>query len=175
MLLTFVRTKELRTASWTEIALDRADWRIPAQHMKMREPHLVPLSRQAVALLRELQAYTGERGFLFPNFRNPQKCMTGTTLNRALERMGLNGRDSIGFSAHGFRATASTILNEMGFRPDVIERQLAHAPRNKVRATYNQGEYLEERRAMMQQWADLIDATIQTTGIVTPIRSLCVG
>lgn len=83
--------------------------------------------------------------------------MTPTTLNRALERMGFNGRDSIGFSAHGFRATASTILNEIGFRPDVIERQLAHAERNKVRAAENQGEYLEERRAMMQQWADLVD------------------
>jgi hypothetical protein len=83
--------------------------------------------------------------------------MTATTLNRALERMGFNGKDTIGFSAHGFRATASTILNEIGFRPDVIERQLAHADRNKVRASYNQAQYLEERRAMMQQWADLID------------------
>ena len=157
MLLTFVRTVELRAAHWTEIDLDRAEWRIPAERMKMREAHIVPLSRQAVELLRELHTYTGGRGMLFPNYRNPKTCMTATTLNRALERMGFNGKDSIGFSAHGFRATASTILNEIGFRPDVIERQLAHAERNKVRASYNQAEYLEERRTMMQQWADLTD------------------
>jgi integrase len=125
--------------------------------MKMRELHIVPLSRQAVELLRELHTHTGGREMLFPNYRNPKTCMTATTLNRALERMGFNGKDTIGFSAHGFRATASTILNEIGFRPDVIERQLAHAERNKVRASYNQAEYMEERRAMMQQWADMLD------------------
>lgn len=157
MLLTFVRTVELRAAKWTEIDLEGAEWRIPAERMKMREAHIVPLSRQAVELLHELHTYTGGRGMLFPNYRNPKTCMTATTLNRALERMGFNGKDSIGFSAHGFRATASTILNEIGFRSDVIERQLAHAERNKVRASYNQAEYLEERRAMMQQWADLTD------------------
>jgi integrase len=157
MLLTFVRTKELRTAPWKEIDLDRAEWRIAAERMKMREAHTVPLSRQAVALLRELYTFTGGRPFLFPNYRNPGTCMTATTLNRALERMGFNGKDSMGFSAHGFRATASTILNEIGFRPEVIERQLAHAERNKVRASYNQAEYLEERRAMMQQWADITE------------------
>jgi integrase len=157
MLLTFVRTKELRAALWSEMDLDRAEWRIGANRMKMRKPHIVPLSRQAVALVRELQTYTGGCAFLFPNYRNPETCMTATTLNRALERMGFNGKNGIGFSAHGFRATASTILNETGFRPDVIERQLAHAERNKVRASYNQGQYLEERRDMMQQWADLTD------------------
>jgi len=157
MLLTFVRTVELRAAEWDEIDLDRAEWRIPAERMKKREPHLVPLCRQAVELLRELHTFTGGRTFLFPNYRNPKTCMTATTLNRALERMGFNGKDSVGFSAHGFRATASTILNEMGYRSDVIERQLAHAERNKVRASYNQAEYLEERRTMMQQWADYLD------------------
>lgn len=170
MLLTFVRTVELRAAHWTEIDLDRAEWRIPAERMKMREPHLVPLSRQAIELLRELHTYTGGRGFMFPNYRNPKTCMTATTLNRALERMGFNGKDSIGFSAHGFRATASTILNEIGYRPDVIERQLAHAERNKVRASYNQGEYLEERRAMMQQWADLTEEMAKSESKVTPIN-----
>lgn len=170
MLLTFVRTVELRGALWTEIDLDRAEWRIPAERMKMREPHIVPLSRQAVELLRELHTYTGGRGFMFPNYRNPKTCMTATTLNRALERMGFNGKDSIGFSAHGFRATASTILNELNFRPDVIERQLAHAERNKVRASYNQAEYLEERRAMMQQWADLTDEMAKSETKVTPIK-----
>lgn len=157
MLLTFVRTVELRGALWAEIDLDRAEWRIPAERMKMREPHIVPLSRQSVELLRELQSHSGGREMLFPNYRNPKACMTATTLNRALERMGFNGKDTIGFSAHGFRATASTILNEAGFRSDVIERQLAHAERNKVRASYNQAEYMVERRAMMQQWADLVD------------------
>lgn len=170
MLLTFVRTVELRAAHWTEIDLDRAEWRIPAERMKMREPHIVPLSRQAVELLRELHTFTGGCGMLFPNYRNPKACMTATTLNRALERMGFNGKGSIGFSAHGFRATASTILNEIGFRPDVIERQLAHAERNKVRASYNQAEYLEERRAMMQQWADLTDEMAKNNSKVKPIK-----
>lgn len=170
MLLTFVRTKELREAPWSEFDLDRAEWRIAAQRMKMRDAHIVPLSRQAVALLRELHSHTGGRRFLLPNFRNPDACMTATTLNRALERMGMNGRDTIGFSAHGFRATASTLLNEMGFRPDVIERQLAHKERNKTRASYNQAEYLPERRAMMQQWADLIDQFTDGAAKVVPIR-----
>ncbi|AYH11944.1 integrase [Pectobacterium parmentieri] len=162
MLLTFVRTVELRKAEWNEFDLDGAEWRIPAGRMKMREEHIVPLSTQAIVLLRELQTYTGGRGWLFPNYRNPQDCMTATTLNRALERMGFNGKDSIGFSAHGFRATASTILNEMGYRPDVIERQLAHTERNKVRASYNRAEYLDERRKMMQVWADSV-------GIISPL------
>lgn len=170
MLLTFVRTVELRAARWDEFDLDRAEWRIPAERMKMREPHLVPLSRQAVELLRELHTHTGGRSFLFPNYRSPKTCMTTTTLNRALERMGFNGKGSIGFSAHGFRATASTILNETGFRSDVIERQLAHKERNQVRASYNQAEYVEERRAMMQQWADLTDEMAKRAVKVTPIK-----
>ncbi|KGK58897.1 MULTISPECIES: integrase arm-type DNA-binding domain-containing protein [Xanthomonas] len=163
MLLTFVRTVELRNARWQEFSLDQAMWRIPAERMKMREPHIVPLSKQAIELLRELQTYTGGRGLLFPNYRKPKESMTATTLNRALERMGFNGKGSIGFSAHGFRATASTFLNEMGFRADVIERQLAHAERNKVRASYNQAEYLQERVAMMQAWASFLDS-LRTQG-----------
>jgi integrase len=170
MLLTFVRTKELRTAPWTEIDFDRSEWRIAAQRMKMREAHIVPLSKQAIALLFELHSLTGEHIYLFPNYRDPKNCMTATTLNRALERMGRSGKGSIGFSAHGFRATASTILNETGFRPDVIERQLAHAHRNKVRATYNQAEYLEERRTMMQQWADLADTFTNGQRNVLPFK-----
>ncbi len=123
--------------------------------MKMRDAHIVPLSKQATNLMRQLHLLTGGQRWLFPNHRRPNTCMTPTTLNRALERM---GRGTIGFSAHKFRATASTILNEAGYRPDVIERQLAHRDRNKVRAAYNQAEYLGERRTMMQQWADMIDA-----------------
>jgi integrase len=161
MLLTFVRTVELRKAEWSEFDLDNAEWKIPAERMKMREPHIVPLSKQAVDLLRELQTYTGGRVALFPNYRRPNECMTATTLNRALERMGFNGKDSIGFSAHGFRATASTILNEMSYRSDVIERQLAHAERDKVRASYNHAEYIDERRAMMQDWANLLEDPIR--------------
>jgi len=157
MLLTFVRTAELRGASWAEVDLLRAEWRIPAGRMKMREAHLVPLSEQVLALLQELHTHTGGRQWLFPNYRNPKTHMSATTLNRALERMGFTGKDGIGFSAHGFRATASTILNEQGFRSDVIERQLAHAERNKTRASYNQAEYLDERRRMLQHWADFVD------------------
>jgi len=175
MLLTFVRTVELRAANWSEIDLDAAEWRIPAERMKMRELHIVPLSRQAIELLRELHTLTGGRAFLFPNYRRPTSCMTATTLNRALERMGFTGKDGIGFSAHGFRATASTMLNELGYRADVIERQLAHRERNKVRASYNQAEYLGERRAMMQTWANLIDEMAKEERKVIPGRFVQAG
>jgi integrase len=157
MLLTFVRTIELRQAEWSEFNLEKSEWRIPARRMKMEEQHLVPLSKQVVKLLGELRTFTGGRMHLFPNLRNPQTCMTNTTLNRALERMGLCGKDGIGFSAHGFRATASTMLHEAGYPTEVIERQLAHADRNKVRAAYDHAEYLPQRRTMMQEWADMID------------------
>lgn len=170
-LFTFVRTIELRAAEWPEIDLDRAEWRIPAERMKMREPHIVPLSRQVLELLRELHTLTGGQRWLFPNYRRPTTCMTATTLNRALERMGFNGKGGIGFAAHGFRATASTMLNEAGYRPDVIERQLAHKERNKSRASYNQAEYLEERRAMMQQWADMTDSMARSDK-VAPIKRM---
>jgi integrase len=157
ILLTFVRTIELRQAEWSEFNLEKSEWRIPARRMKMKEQHLVPLSKQVVKLLVELKTFTGGRTHLFPNLRNPQTCMTNTTLNRALERMGLCGKDGIGFSAHGFRATASTMLHEAGYPTEVIERQLAHADRNKVRAAYDHAEYLPQRRTMMQEWADKID------------------
>lgn len=166
LLLTFVRPGEVRGARWGEFDLDAAEWRIPAERMKMREPHVVPLSRQAVRLLRDLKAEGSARPQLFPNLRDPQRDMSPTTLNRALERMGYSGH----FSAHGFRATASTLLNEMGFRPDVIERQLAHRERNRVRASYNQASYMEERKKMMQAWADFLDA-LGRGGDVRPIRS----
>lgn len=165
LLLTFVRPKELREAPWTEFNLDRAEWRIPGARMKMKEEHIVPLSRQSVKLLRELHAYNGERQFLFPNRRNPSTFMSATTLNRALERMGFNGGESIGFTSHGFRATASTILNEEGVRSDVIERQLAHEERNKSRASYNRAEHLQERRKLMSMWAGIVDALATHGGI----------
>jgi integrase len=153
LLLTFVRTTELRGAQWAEINFDKADWRIPAERMKMKDPHIVPLSRQAIAILKELQKHTGNRQHLFPNQHNPAKCMSENTMLFALYRMGYHSRTT----GHGFRATASTILNEHGFAPDMIERQLAHCERNKVRAAYNHAQYLPERRKMMQWWADHID------------------
>jgi integrase len=157
-LLTFVRPGELRAAQWIEVNFEEALWRIPAERMKMRESHIVPLSTQALTLLKELHALTGGQRWLFPNYRTAHTYMTDTTLNRALERMGFNGKENIGFSAHGFRATACTILNELGYRPDIIERQLAHKERNTVRASYNRAEYLHKRRQMMQQWADYLDS-----------------
>jgi integrase len=157
MLLTFVRTIELRAAHWSEIDFEGAEWRIPGERMKMRQEHIVPLSHQALALLRGLHEYTGSGTFLFPNRRRANACITSTTINRALERMGFLGKGTIGFSGHGFRATASTMLNEAGIRPDVVERQLAHEERNQVRAAYNRATYLPERRIMMQTWADMVD------------------
>lgn len=168
ILLTFVRTIELRAARWEEIDFARAEWRIPADRMKMREVHIVPLSRQAIAILKALYVINGHREFLFPNKRDYKRYITATTLNRALERMGFLGEGSIGFSAHGFRATASTMLNEAGFRSDVIERQLAHQERNNVRAAYNHAQYMDERRIMMQMWADMVDEI----GKETPNTSL---
>jgi integrase len=152
--LTFVRTGELRAAEWSEFDTDAAVWRIPAERMKMREPHIVPLSTQALAVLAQLKTLTGTGRFVFPHRTNQHKTMSENTILYALYRMGYHSRAT----GHGFRATASTILNECGFAPDVIERQLAHAERNKVRAAYNRAQYLPERTKMMQQWADMLDA-----------------
>lgn len=168
LLLTFVRTIELRAAQWSEIDLEKAQWRVPARRMKMREAHTIPLSRQSIALIEELKTLTGGREYLFPNLRRPNEFMCATTINRALERLGYTGRDGLGFAAHGFRATASTLLNEAEFRGDAIERQLAHKDRNKTRASYNRAEYLSERRGMMQQWADYIDQLRSEPAGATP-------
>lgn len=153
--LLFVRPGELRRAEWAEFDLDGALWRLPAGKMKMGEEHLVPLSRQAVAVLRELESLTGRGRYLFPSLRSPNEPMSENTVNAALRRLGYD-KDTM--TGHGFRAMASTQLNEMGWAPDVIERQLAHAERNKVRAAYNRAQYLAERRKMMQAWADYLDA-----------------
>jgi integrase len=154
LLLTFVRTIELRGAQWTEIDWDKSEWRIPPERMKMKELHVVPLSRQAIAVLRELEKHSGNRQFVFPNQHNPTTFMSENTMLYALYRMGYHSRTT----GHGFRSTASTILNEHGFRPDVIERQLAHSERDTIRAAYNHAQYLPERRTMMQWWADYLDA-----------------
>ncbi|MFN7755718.1 MAG: tyrosine-type recombinase/integrase [Holosporales bacterium] len=153
LLLTFVRTAELRGAVWGEFDLEKAEWRIPAERMKMRDPHIVPLSRQAVAVIEQVRQWTGHREHLFPSSTNPSKVMSENTLLYALYRMGYHGRAT----GHGFRGTASTILNEHGFPEDVIERQLAHAERKQVRAAYNHAQYLPQRREMMQWWADELD------------------
>ena len=150
--LTFVRTTELRAVRWDEVDLEAAEWRIPAERMKMRAPHIVPLSRQAVETFAELRSIAGRSDYVFPS-PGAEGFMSNNTMLFAMYRMGFHGRATV----HGFRAVASTLLNEMGFHPDWIERQLAHDERNKVRAAYNHAQYLPERRRMMQQWADYLD------------------
>ncbi len=137
--LLFLRPGELRHAEWSELDLDAAEWRIPAGKMKMREGHIVPLAPQAVAILRELERLTGRGGYVFPSLRSADRPMSENTINAALRRLGYD-KDTM--TGHGFRAMASTRLNEMGWAPDVIERQLAHAERNKVRAAYNRAQIL---------------------------------
>src|SRR5690606_4702863 len=152
--LVFVRPGELRGAEWSEFDFDGAEWRIPAERMKMAERHIVPLSTQAIALLDELKPLTGHGRFLFPSIRTAERCISDGTLNAALRRLGYASDEQ---SSHGFRTIARTLLHELGFHPDVIELQLAHKPRDKVRAAYNRAERLAERRKMMQAWADYLD------------------
>ena len=163
--LTFVRPGELRGAVWDEFDIEAAEWRIPAERMKMKAPHLVPLSSQALATLEEIRPLTGRCAFVFPSERSLSKPMSENTLLYALYRLGYRSR----MTAHGFRAVASTILNESGFTPDVIERQLAHVEQNKVRAAYHRSEYLDERRRMMQWWGDYLDGAREGAKVV-PIR-----
>jgi len=154
--LLFVRPGELRKANWSEFDLegDEPTWRIPAERMKMREQHLVPLCRQAVHILNDLRPLTGPHGFVFPSVRNAVRPMSENTLNVALRRLGY---DKHTMTAHGFRSMASTLLNEQQWHKDAIERQLAHGERDKVRGSYNFAEHLPERRRMMQAWADYLD------------------
>jgi len=153
--LVFVRPGELRNAEWSEVDLDAAEWRIPAGRMKMGREHVVPLSKQAVAILTELRGHTGAGELLFPSLRSAERPISDNTLNAALRRLGYSKDEQ---TAHGFRTIASTRLNELGFHPDLIELQLAHRDRNKVRAAYNRAERMAERRTMMQAWADYLDA-----------------
>ncbi len=161
---TFVRTNELIGAEWTEFDLDNALWIIPAGRMKMKAEHVVPLARQALAILSELKEISGGSRFVFPG-RNRDKPISNNTMLFALYRMGYKGK----MTGHGFRAVASTILNETGFKPDVIERQLAHCERNEVRGAYNRAEYLPERKRMMQHWADYL-GSIEAGAKVVPLR-----
>jgi integrase len=158
--LTFVRTSELIGAEWSEFDLDSAVWIIPAERMKMKTQHVVPLSRQTIGVLRDVRAIGGGSRYVFPG-RNPDKPISNNTMLFALYRLGYKGK----MTGHGFRAVASTVLNEAGFRGDVIERQLAHSERDEIRGAYNRAEYLPERRKMMQGWADHLEA-LATTNVV---------
>jgi integrase len=153
MALTFVRTSELIGARWKEFDLDRARWDIPAERMKMKTPHIVPLSTQAPGVLELLKIVSGNGDLLFPGERDPSKPMSNNTILVALKRMGYQGRQT----GHGFRALASTLLHEQGFNHDWIELQLAHTPRNAVSAAYNHALYLQPRARMMQAWGDYLD------------------
>ena len=162
MALTFVRTSELIGARWKEFDLDAAEWRIPGERMKMKTPHIVPLSRQAVETLRELSQLTSSNELLFPGERDHQKPMSNNTILYALYRMGYHSR----MTGHGFRGLASTILHESGYRHDYIELQLAHQERDETSAAYNHALYLKERRKMMQAWADMLDVMKADSGKV---------
>lgn len=168
LLLTFVRTSELRGATWSEIDLEKAEWRISPERMKMRRGHIVPLSKQAITILKELKLLNGQWEYVFPQEHKPIKCMSENAILYALYRMGYKDRTT----GHGFRHTASTILNEHGFNPDHIERQLAHVEENKIRGTYNQAEYLPHRRILMQWWADHLDKLKKNIGNPLPVGQI---
>lgn len=163
----FVRPGELRHARWDEIDLDGALWTIPAEKTKMRKDHRVPLSRQAVAILREIHALTGPAGYVFPSVRTRARPMSENTLNAGLRRLGYASDE---MTAHGFRAMAATLLNESGkWHPDAIERALAHGDADKVRAAYTRGAYWQERVEMAHWWSDHLDA-LRKGGDVVPIN-----
>ena len=165
----FVRPGELRHADWSEIDLDAAIWSIPAGRTKMRKPHLVPLSRQAVTLFREIHEATGATGYVFPSVRTRTRPMSENTLNAALRRLGYSTEE---MTAHGFRAMASTLLNESGkWHPDAIERALAHGDSDKVRAAYHRGAHWDERVTMAQWWSDHLDMLRKGADVVA-IRSM---
>lgn len=156
MVLTFVRTSELIGARWDEFEVNKKEWRIPAQRMKMRNPHIVPLSSQAIAVLEGIQKLDADDILLFPSERRNGKSMSNNTILYALYRMGYHNR----MTGHGFRGLASTILHEQGYKHDHIELQLAHTQRDPVSAAYNHALYLEPRARMMQDWADYLDELV---------------
>jgi integrase len=162
MALTFVRTSELIGAKWAEFDMESARWYIPAERMKMRDPHIVPLATQTVEVLEILRTLTGASEWLFPGDRVVTKPMSNNTILQALKRMGYQGR----MTGHGFRGLASTILHEQGYDHEHIELQLAHAPRNAVSAAYNHALYLEPRARMMQDWADYLDHARQSGKVI---------
>lgn len=166
LMLTFVRTNELINATWDEFDLDNGQWEIPAERMKMRNPHIVPLSRQAIEILKEQKEetshFTGSK-FVFPSQIRPIDPMSNNTILFAIGRLGYKGR----MTGHGFRALAmSTIKERLGYRHEVVDRQLAHAPRSKVDRAYDRAQFLDDRRKMMQQWADYLDAVAQDNKVI---------
>jgi integrase len=163
VMLTATRPGEVRGARWAEFDLDAALWVIPPERMKMRAEHRVPLSRQAVEVLRSMQALSGHRELVFPSPVYPSKPLSENTLNSALARMGYKGTAT----AHGFRALFSTVANECGWNPDVIERQLAHKEQNEIRAAYHRSTYMQDRERLMQWWADYLDG--RKAGNVVPL------
>jgi integrase len=168
--LVFVRPGELRTARWSEIDLEKGEWGIPAERMKMKEPHMVPLSTQAVAILKGLQPVTERSEFVFPGARSLKKPMSENAINAALRYMGVDGETMCG---HGFRAMARTILDEvLGFRIDIIEHQLAHAVRDANGRAYNRTSHIDARRQMMQRWADYLDElrVLASSSNVVPLK-----
>ena len=171
--LLFVRPGELRQAEWSEIDLDAAEWNIPAGKMKTREPHLVPLAPQAVAILRDLYALTGRGRYVFPSARSASRPMSNNAVLSALRRMGFAKEEMTG---HGFRAMARTVLDEvLHFRPDYIEHQLAHAVRDPNGRAYNRTAHLAERRKMMAAWADYLDQLRDNGSNVVPMTSKASG
>ncbi len=157
MMVTFVRSCELRQSCWEEIDFEKKEWRVPDKHAKMKRLHIVPLSDFAIKILNEVKLYLhsdGTHGLIFPSISDPNKPMSDNTLSKAFRDQGYKGK----ITPHGLRGTASTILNENGFKPDVIERQLSHCERNKVRACYNHAEYLQDRRKMMEWWGNFVES-----------------
>ena len=163
LVLTAVRPGELRAAPWSEFDLEAATWTIPKERMKARRPHVVPLPRQALAILRTLEEISGSYALLFPGQQKADRPMSDNTINKALRLMGYEGRQT----GHGFRHLLSTELNGRGYNKDWIERQLAHGDNDEIRATYNHAAYLEQRREMMQAWADSIDALCAGANVVS--------
>jgi len=164
-LLTLARSCEVLGARWDEIDLEGGTWIIPASRMKMREAHAIPLPSQAVEMLKKIHADTGHREHLFPNRDDPKRHVSDSILRTAVRGIGLPM-----FSPHGIRSTGSTMLNSMGFRADLIEKQLAHEERNRMRATYNRADYLPERREMMQLWANYLNSLAVGSEKVVPLR-----
>ncbi len=167
MALTFVRTSELIGARWDEIELEKKQWRIPAERMKMKTLHIVPLSKQAINVLEKIKDLAADQILLFPSERRNGKSMSNNTILYALYRLGYHSR----MTGHGFRGVASTILHERGYNHEHIELQLAHSKRDAVSASYNHALYLEPRTRMMQDWADYLDA-IKTGADILPFRSI---
>jgi len=167
--LVFLRPGELVQAEWAEFDLDAGEWRIPGERMKMKGRHIVPLSRQAVDILRELHPLTGAGRFVFPGVRDRGVHMSRESIRAALIRMGYGPDSDSPMTAHGFRSMASTLLHEQGWNSDMIERQLAHAERNKIKGAYNHAEHLPERRRMMQAWADYLDG-LKAGAQVIPLK-----